>query len=188
MFGDAFLTAAFSDKIYLPSGEWFDYWTGRQVRGPVTEPATFPENRGGPLYARAGALIPMAPVMDHWGELSLEKVTLEVFPGNRSAPFILYEDDGITLAHNRGAAALTEINQTLGGGRLALTLGPRRGRYAGMPQRRSYEFEVHCQRPGAVSQNGRTLSDWHYDEERGRLCLPPISVSSSKTNTIEISY
>jgi len=58
MLGDAFLTCAFTDTIVLPERQWIDYWTGKAHDGPMKMKCTFPEDRGGPLFVRAGAIIP----------------------------------------------------------------------------------------------------------------------------------
>ncbi|MBD2861530.1 hypothetical protein IDH45_05940 [Paenibacillus sp. IB182363] len=33
MFGDSLLVGAFTETIYLPDGEWIDYWTGARYTG-----------------------------------------------------------------------------------------------------------------------------------------------------------
>jgi alpha-D-xyloside xylohydrolase len=47
-----------TNAVYLPQGEWIDYWTGRSHRGPIVvdAPASLDVM---PLYVRAGAIIPM---------------------------------------------------------------------------------------------------------------------------------
>ena len=44
--------------VYLPPGEWVDYWTGRTLRGPAVVERRVPLSVM-PLYLRAGARIPM---------------------------------------------------------------------------------------------------------------------------------
>ncbi|NIV29741.1 MAG: hypothetical protein GWN58_09615, partial [Anaerolineae bacterium] len=46
--------------VYLPKGEWVNWWDGERYRGPgrVTIPAPLTQI---PLLARAGAVIPMLP-------------------------------------------------------------------------------------------------------------------------------
>ena len=130
-------------------------------------------------------MIPMAPPMDFWGERPLDSLAIEVFPGNRKEPFTLYEDDGLTEAYRRGAAATTEFNQSLDGGLLTLTVAPRKGRYAGMPARRHYAFEIHRPKPAAVRVNGKPTNDWHYDEEAGLLALAPLPAPTRRPLEIQ---
>ena len=69
--GPSFLVApvvepgATTRTVYLPAGEWVDYWRGTMYAGrqEVTVPAPL-DGSGPPVFARAGALIPLAPEHD----------------------------------------------------------------------------------------------------------------------------
>jgi alpha-glucosidase (family GH31 glycosyl hydrolase) len=69
--GSAFLVApvveagATTRKVYLPLGEWVDYWRGTIYNGgqEVTVPAPL-DGSGPPVFARAGAIIPLAAAYD----------------------------------------------------------------------------------------------------------------------------
>jgi hypothetical protein len=69
--GPTFLVApvvepgATTRTVYLPPGEWVDYWRGTIFTGgqEVTVPAPL-NGSGPPVFARAGALIPLAPDYD----------------------------------------------------------------------------------------------------------------------------
>jgi alpha-glucosidase (family GH31 glycosyl hydrolase) len=56
---------ATSRTVYLPSGEWADFWTDQVYRGgqEVTVPAPLDGGRA-PVFVRAGALLPLAPPFD----------------------------------------------------------------------------------------------------------------------------
>jgi alpha-D-xyloside xylohydrolase len=65
LFGPDFLVAPVIDEntsrvVYLPSGEWTNYWTGETVIGGKTLIAVAPLDLL-PLYARAGSIIPKIP-------------------------------------------------------------------------------------------------------------------------------
>lgn len=187
MFGDAFLVSAFTEEIHLPAGEWTNYWTGERAEGPVALPATYPEDRGGPLFVRAGAIIPMGPDQDYWGQKPMDILTVDVFPGSREEPFTLYEDDGDTEAYKEGKIATTVFNQRLENGKLTLNVSPRQGSYDGMPVQRKCQFEVHCQRPNAVRVGGKPVSDWRYDAGKSVLVIDPLAMPKNKTIDICIS-
>ena len=60
MFGDNLLIGVFSDSIYLPKGDWIDFWTGEQLRGEGKEIRhAIPDNRAGLAFVKAGAMLPM---------------------------------------------------------------------------------------------------------------------------------
>jgi alpha-D-xyloside xylohydrolase len=46
--------------VYLPEGNWIDYWTGKPISGRRTVVADAPLDRI-PLYVRAGAILPKIP-------------------------------------------------------------------------------------------------------------------------------
>ncbi|MDP3073660.1 MAG: glycoside hydrolase family 31 protein [Opitutaceae bacterium] len=83
--------------LYLPAGTWFDWWTGERHEGGreitrAVDLATLP------LFARAGAIIPLDPVRQYADEPVAGPTTLRIFPG-ADGEFTLYDDDGATLAY-----------------------------------------------------------------------------------------
>ncbi|MCE5219077.1 DUF5110 domain-containing protein [bacterium] len=142
MLGEWLLTCAFTDTIYLPAGKWTDYWTGEIHEGPQELRYEPPADRGGPLFVKAGALLPTWPPMDYVGQRSVETMGLEIFPHEDSG-FTLYEDDGITEAYREGQVATTHITCHERDGEVSVDLGPRVGRYEGMPERRLWELTLH---------------------------------------------
>jgi alpha-glucosidase/alpha-D-xyloside xylohydrolase len=88
-------------RLYLPRGDWYDFWTeekvagGRETDRPV-DLATLP------LYVRAGAILPFGPVKQYTGEKVDGPLTLVVYPGETGGTFTLYEDDGETFNYRRG--------------------------------------------------------------------------------------
>ncbi len=116
---------ATSRRVYLPRGAWIDFWTekpeagGREVDRPV-DLATMP------LYVRAGAVLPMAPVTQYTGQPTSEPMTFVVYPGADATSF-WYDDDGKSFAHRKGAwmrvamrwqDATRQLTLTLAGGRM----------------------------------------------------------------------
>jgi alpha-glucosidase/alpha-D-xyloside xylohydrolase len=84
-------------RLYLPAGTWLDWWTGEKLEGKrwIERPidlATLP------LYARAGAIIPLDPVRQFTGQSVNEPTTLRVHPG-ANGTYTLYDDDGQSLSY-----------------------------------------------------------------------------------------
>jgi alpha-glucosidase (family GH31 glycosyl hydrolase) len=107
LWGRDLLVAPVTDKgatsrtVYLPRGRWFDFWTEKPVEGGreidrEVDLATMP------LYARAGAILPLGPVKQYTDEPVDGPLTLVVYPGANGAATV-YEDDGKTFEHRRGA-------------------------------------------------------------------------------------
>ncbi len=158
MFGDALLVAAFTDRVHLPAGRWIDYWTGQAHEGPEDLVYTPPAGRGGALFVRGGAIVPKWPLMQYVGQKSTQTVALDVFPHGESA-FMLYEDDGLSLAYQAGEVATTTMRCRREGEALELEIGPRQGRYAGMPEARRYLVRLRSEAaPKALWVNGQAVA------------------------------
>jgi alpha-glucosidase len=176
MFGDWFLTSAFIDTIHLPEGRWIDYWTGETHEGPKDLPARYPEDRGGPLFLKAGAIVPEWPEMEYVGQKAVHTVGLRIHPHGTSR-FTMYEDDGVSYAYQEGRVASTEIVCKAGEEAIRITVGARQGEYDGMPEVRCFDLSVFvATAPVGVMVSGRELDgdatdEWRYDEESGCVRL-----------------
>ncbi|MBK8795928.1 MAG: DUF5110 domain-containing protein [Anaerolineales bacterium] len=127
-------------RVWLPDGLWFDFFTGKQYTGG------WQTVYGGwseiPVFAKAGAIVPLGPLVGWGGVENPAELTLHVFPG-ADGQFTLYEDDGETVAYQRGAYAETSFTQSWRGDQMTLAIGPVRGDTALMPAQRSYLVKLH---------------------------------------------
>ncbi len=91
---------ATSRNVYLPRGIWHDFWTGEHHEGgrEIARPVDLETM---PLFARAGAIVPLGPVKQYVEEVVDEPVTITVYPG-ADGSFLLYEDDGRSFNYRRG--------------------------------------------------------------------------------------
>jgi alpha-D-xyloside xylohydrolase len=150
LFGPAFLVApvteykARSREVYLPAGStWYDFYTGRSMRGGRTVTAAAPYERM-PLFVRAGAIVPTGPAIQHTGESTGGAVTLNVYTG-ADGSFSLYEDDGTSRQYLHGQYSRVPLKwdeETK-----TLTIGAREGNgYNGMPSKRA--INLRWMKPG----------------------------------------
>lgn len=79
-------------KIYLPEGEWFDFWTGEKHEGKQTLEIEVPLEQI-PLYVKSGAILPLARITQHTEDPLSWKLEARVY-GGRTASALLYEEDG----------------------------------------------------------------------------------------------
>jgi alpha-glucosidase len=113
--------------VYLPAGDWYDYWTGRPLKGgrwtnvPVTLESI-------PIYVRAGAFLFTQPVVQHTGEMPGQPLRVSVYPATRSEAE-LYEDDGESLDYKDGAFARRRFVQRRETGCTAVEVAAPTGRY-----------------------------------------------------------
>jgi alpha-glucosidase len=110
--------------VYLPEGTWFDWWTGEKYSGSTYILAHAPLERM-PLYARAGAIIPMQPVMQYVDERSLDELRLRIFPG--IGEYKLYEDDGHSFDYAKGIYATTNVRIFREGEKTVVEIAPSDG-------------------------------------------------------------
>ena len=136
-------TGLASESVWLPEGEWIEWSTGKHFTGPTELTRRF-SIRETPVYVRAGAIIPMAPKMEHTGEKPLDSLIINVFPlgaGEKSS-YTLYEDSGHARDYQIGKDAWTDLHASENSGVLTVTIGAARAGYAGMPSQRSYEIRL----------------------------------------------
>ena len=114
--------AATSRRLYLPRGDWFDFWTEERVAGGrevdrAVDLATMP------LHVRAGALLPFGPVKQYTDDAVDGPLSLVVYPGADGA-FTLYQDDGRSFNYRRGEWLGIEMRWQDAAKRLTLELAP----------------------------------------------------------------
>jgi alpha-glucosidase len=151
--------------VYLPEGQWYDFWTEALITGPANILAAAPLECM-PIYIRAGAILPTAPDMAYTDERPLDVLTLEVYAGNGA--FTLYEDDGFSFEYEQGRFCTTSyrVQQSdTGLGGLSIEGGARTGAY--VPVTRKLVLRVHGVDAGPASNN----PDAAYDAERRILTM-----------------
>ena len=90
--------------LYLPQGKWYYYWDDKVYDGNQEVWAEAALDRI-PLYVRAGAVIPMAPIMQYVGEFNPEQLFLHVYVDTAEHTSNLYEDKGDGFEYQDGQSA-----------------------------------------------------------------------------------
>lgn len=160
-----------SRNVYLPPGEWTDFWSGERVNGPISIRREAPLERM-PIYVRAGAVLFSQPEMAYLDQRPADRITLDCYPPTGEFRAVLYEDDGISLEYEQGVWSKTAVRQHQDGRDLHLEILSRLGPFA--PPARAFEVRVH--HPGqvkAVNLDGKVLSapDYAWDEKAQVLRL-----------------
>ena len=78
--------------VYLPAGDWFDFWNGRRYPGKQRIEIKPPLEQI-PLFVKGGTILPLAEATLHTGEAASWRISVQVY-GDHPAPAVLYEDDG----------------------------------------------------------------------------------------------
>ncbi|HEX2908709.1 MAG TPA: TIM-barrel domain-containing protein, partial [Phototrophicaceae bacterium] len=103
--GDALLVApvlqagAVRRPVYLPVGEWYDFWTNELLIGGQVIDVPAPLERL-PLFVRAGTILPLWPEIQYFDPQAIDSLVYRVYPGDSET--VLYEDDGEGLAYEKG--------------------------------------------------------------------------------------
>lgn len=126
---------SYSRDVYFPNTTgWYDFYTGKHIPGGEHRTVSAPYNRI-PLYCCEGAIIPYGPSMEYVDEKLPQNIILYVYAGQNGA-FTLYEDEGVNYNYETGKYAT--IRFTYDEASHTLTIGERRGEYAGMLQHRTF--------------------------------------------------
>jgi alpha-D-xyloside xylohydrolase len=71
-------------QVYLPSGQWYDFWTNEQAVGPTWRDTVVPLERV-PLYVRGDSIVPFAPAADFVRQKAWDPIQLDVRLASRAA-------------------------------------------------------------------------------------------------------
>ncbi len=113
-FGDQLIICPIGERMatgrwmFLPRGNWYNYWTGSMMKGGSEVWVEGTLDRF-PLFVKAGALIPEYPVMQYVGEIKVETLLLMTYySSNRNSSF-LYEDAGEGYEYRDGKQAVKKF-------------------------------------------------------------------------------
>jgi len=140
MYGPAFLVNPVSEPasttrpVYLPQGKWYDFWTGTSLAGGRMINAITPLERL-PLYVRAGSILPLGPDQEWSTQKPEDPIELRIYPG-ADGNFVLYEDENDTYNYEKGVYATIGLRWDEAAH--TLTIGDRKGQFAGMLENRTF--------------------------------------------------
>jgi hypothetical protein len=174
-------------NVWIPPGEWYDYFKGTKYTGPadITVHAALDEI---PVFVKAGAIIPMGPEIRYADERPLDEVTLDIYPVSGESTYTLYEDDGLTRDYMlNDAYALTRYDYSNSGGIAAVTIGAADIRNPALytpalPRDYYCKLNHTASKPSQVKKDGVVLPEyasemslrnaekgWYYDNNNGIL-------------------
>ncbi|HEY9515809.1 MAG TPA: TIM-barrel domain-containing protein, partial [Gemmatimonadaceae bacterium] len=116
---------ATSRDVYLPKGDWYDWWTHERQSGGQTVKRTVDLSTM-PIYVRAGAIIPVDPVRQYMAQKVDGPTTLEVFRG-ADGSFTMYDDDGTSLDYLKNRGTWTRMSWDDEAKHLTIEPGPPAG-------------------------------------------------------------
>lgn len=164
--------------VWLPPGTWHHVFTGEQFVGDRWV-AQYGRLQDIPLFAKAGAIVPLGPKVGWGGIDNPEAIELHCFAGD-SGEFTLYEDDGETLAYQNGRFALTKFQQDWQENEMVITIHPASDDTSHIPANRSYHLHLRGISASATFSarlDGQPVAlNAHYDEATESWQMAPIAV------------
>ncbi len=109
--------------VWIPPGQWQDAWSGRIHTGPVTIGVTAPLHEC-PLFIRRGGLLLTTPHRESTGEAIWPDLVADAFAPMQDGEQTrrLHEDDGHSMAYQRGQSSTTEFRLSRTGNRVELMI------------------------------------------------------------------
>ena len=178
-----------AERVTLPPGEWYDYWTSEK-RNSKERLELHPRLDEVPLYVRAGAIVPMQPLVQYTEEKPNGPLEVRVYlPGgtaNSDCRGTLYQDDGHTFAYQKGGFLRVHYACQVSSGTVTLTSSVEKSGY--QPWWKSAEVTLvgAATAPKEVRLGDQIIRGWRYD---GQARAVTITVPDAVKNwTVRLTF
>jgi len=169
LFGpDLFVSPVTTDMIdpqtiKLPPGDWYDYWTATKhsSKDEITVKPALDEM---PLFVRAGAILPMQPLVQSTSETPQGPLQLRVYPGP-DCRGTLYQDDGHSYQYEKGA--ILRVNFSCQAFASGVSISSAVEKNAFQPWWNSAEITLFAapRLPREVRVDHKVIHEWRYDDK-----------------------
>lgn len=141
--------------IYLPEGEWIDYFTGEKYQGNCIINSFEAPIWKLPVFVKNGAIIPMTNPNNNVSEINKNLRIYEIYPAG-STVFTEYDDDGVSEEYRQGKGVTTLIESNVAAAKKVaiakITVHPAQGGFTGFVKDKVTEFRVNVtEKPKKVS-------------------------------------
>lgn len=185
-FGDNFLIGAFTDSIDLPKGKWIDFWSRKVIDGDRKIACELPQNAGGPIFIRQGAIIPFQDSIQSISLAPPKALMLKIFPYRKSS-YTLLEDDGESYDYEKGAVSQTTFSCTRTRDGVQFTISAVRGSFPDAPLKRAYKLEFNnVQQFKYAKLNNKVLSRGVLFDKANNIVRIHIAVDTNSDNVIHV--
>jgi hypothetical protein len=163
-------------KAWFPAGSWFNLFNGEQVTGGQWHGihATLEDI---PVFAKAGAIVPLAPKVAWGGIENPSELDVYIFPGADNE-FALYEDDGETTDYQHGKFAITRFTLVNG----QFTLHPAKGDLSVIHASRTYHIHMR-----GVDEKASASLPYTYESSTRTLDLEPVTLTPGETLAVKFT-
>ena len=127
--------------IYLPQGEWVDYFSGHIYKGGrIINEFEAPYWKL-PVFVKRGAIIPMVNPNNNVSQIDNTQRIFELYPYGETH-YALYDDDGKTELYRLGEHATTNITSSLQKDRLNVHIYKTTGHFQGQEKNQATELRI----------------------------------------------
>jgi len=164
-------------QVWLPEGTWTQFFSGLKFNGNQWHTITA-DLEDIPVFAKSGAIVPLAPITGWGGVENPEMLDVYVFPGADNS-FELYEDDGLTTDYQQGVFCVTKF--TLQDG--IFTIHPATGSVNLIPATRTYRIHLR-----GVDENTIQNASGEYNPQTYTYSIKPFILSSNQACSINFNF
>jgi alpha-glucosidase len=163
-----------AEGVVLPPGEWYDFRT-LEKHTNKDQISLHPKMDEVPLYVRAGAIVPLQPLVQYTAEKPNGPLELRVYlPSSTSANDCrgaLYQDDGHTFAYQRGEILRVNYSCQVSANSVIVTSSVVKNTFK--PWWRSAEIELYgvASAPKEVRVGAEIDKEWKYDSQTHSVTL-----------------
>jgi alpha-glucosidase (family GH31 glycosyl hydrolase) len=177
LFGDNFLAAPIlnasdegtdaktSRNLWLPKGDWYDYFTNKLYQGNQ-DISVIKSLFQFPLFVKAGSIIPMSPYRNYSGA-PLDTLLIVAYTPTKSSKttFNLYEDDGESFLFEQNQFRWVKLSYEYTNHiEQKIVIHKALGSFQGNVTQRVYKIQiVNTTKPKIVSINGHIFTNWSWD-------------------------
>ncbi|WP_286813504.1 MULTISPECIES: glycoside hydrolase family 31 protein [unclassified Maribacter] len=117
IFGDKILVCPIQEpnaqgrRMYVPRGEWYDFWTNEFVEGGKEKWVAAALDMI-PIFVKAGSIIPKYPIQQYVGEKKIEELVLDVYYKEGTETSEVYEDANNGYDYKKGRYSLSNYKLT----------------------------------------------------------------------------
>lgn len=172
-------------EIWLPQGNWIDWFSGYIYKGGKTEVYRPLEQM--PLFIKAGGIVPLQPHTPHDNALGNCPALELVIAAGGSNTFTLFEDDGETNAYKQGHYCTTAFCLDWQDTQAVFTIKPANGALSLIPAQRSYTLCFKGFRAGCTfaDANGAVAAQYCAEENRYTVKISAVAAAEGVQLTIK---
>jgi alpha-glucosidase (family GH31 glycosyl hydrolase)/putative sterol carrier protein len=169
--------------VWMPEGQWFAFFSGESVQGNGIMPV-YGDKSDIPVFAKAGAVVPLAPLPEWGGVDNPEVLEIHCFPGADNR-FELFEDDGLETG------SVLPIIQIWNENLWQIRIDPVEGSTHHLPETRTIEFFLRGL--GSIGKvdvavNGKPIKmEYTIDSASKTLRLSPVTLQHGDQLSLNIT-